>query len=129
MSKELVIRYEHGVLRLLFPEWFDRASLTHIRKALVLLCTNTWENGEAVYELGALLPLYAQDYHALWVEASRAYQNGYRDPAWCGKAESKVIRTANARLLSAVAKSKARYEKMCKIQTLFDTTKEKYHVI
>lgn len=109
MSKELVIRYEHGVLRLLFPEWFDRASLTHIRKALVLLC--------------------AQDYHALWVAASRAYQNGYRDPAWCGKEESKAIRTANARLLSAVAKSKARYEKMCKIQALFDTTKEKYHVI
>lgn len=129
MSKELVIRYERGMLRLLFPEWFDRASLTHIRKALVLLCTNAWENGEAVYELGARLPLCAQDYHALWVEASRAYQNGYRDPARCGKEESKAIRTVNARLLSAVAKSKARYEKMCKIQTLFDTTKEKYHVI
>jgi len=129
MSKELVIRYERGVLRLLFPEWFDRASLTRIRKALVLLCTNAGENEEAVYELGALLPLCAQDYHALWGEASCAYQNGYRDPTRHGKEEAKSIRAANARLLSAVAKSKARYEKMCKIQTLFDTTKEKYHVI
>lgn len=129
MSKELVIRYERGMLRLLFPEWFDRASLTHIRKALVLLCTNAWENGEAVYELGARLPLCAQDYHALWVEASRAYQNGYRDPAQHGKKESKSIQAANGRLLATVKKSKARYKKMCKIQTLFDTTKEKYHVI
>ena len=129
MSSSLVIRYERGVLQLIFPEWFDRASLTHICKAFVLLCTNVRENEEAVYALGGLLPLCVQEYRALWVEASRAYQNGYRDPAWCGKAESKAIRTANARLLSAVAKSKARYEKMCKIQTLFDTTKEKYHVI
>lgn len=129
MSSSLVIRYERGVLQLIFPEWFDRASLTHIRKALVLLCANAWENGEAVYELGALLPLYAQDYHALWVEASRAYQNGYRDPTQHGKKESQAIQAANGRLLATVKKSKARYEKMCKIQTLFDTTKEKYHVI
>lgn len=129
MSNSLVIRYERGVLQLIFPEWFNRASLTHIRKAFVLLCTNARENGEAVYALGGLLPLCVQKYRALWVEASRAYQNGYRDPAQHGKKESKAIRTVNARLLSAVAKSKARYEKMCKIQTLFDTTKEKYHVI
>ena len=60
---------------------------------------------------------------------SRAYQNGYRDPTQHGKKESQAIQAANGRLLATVKKSKARYEKMCKIQTLFDTTKEKYHVI
>jgi hypothetical protein len=129
MSNSLVIRYERGVLQLIFPEWFDRASLTHIRKAFVLLCTNVRENEEAVYALGRLLPLYVQEYRALWVEASRAYQNGYRDPTQHGKKESQAIQAANGRLLATVKKSKARYEKMCKIQTLFDTTKEKYHVI
>ncbi len=129
MSNSLVIRYERGVLQLIFPEWFNRASLTHIRKAFVLLCTNARENGEAVYALGGLLPLCMQEYRALWVEASRAYQNGYRDPTQHGKKESKSIQAANGRLLATVKKSKARYKKMCKIQTLFDTTKEKYHVI
>lgn len=129
MSSSLVIRYERGVLQLIFPEWFDRASLTHIRKAFVLLCTNVRENEEAVYALGGLLPLCVQEYRALWVEASRAYQNGYRDPTQHGKKQSKAIQAANGRLLATVKKSKARYEKMCKIQTLFDTTKEKYHVI
>lgn len=88
MSSSLVIRYERGVLQLIFPEWFDRASLTHIRKAFVLLCTNVRENEEAVYALGGLLPLCVQEYRALWVEASRAYQNGYRDPTQHGKKRS-----------------------------------------
>lgn len=129
MSNSLVIRYERGVLQLIFPEWFDRANLTHIRKAFVLLCTNAWENGEAIYALGGQLPLCVQEYRALWVEANRAYQNGYRDPTQHGKKESKAIQAADGRLLATMKKSKARYEKMCKIQTLFDTTKEKYHVI
>ncbi|TQI66237.1 hypothetical protein [Clostridium sp. KNHs216] len=107
--------------------------ITNIRKLFQLMFRCSWENCETIQTIGDWLQEEIREAGIEWHFASAEYEHkhvslpGYTIPnAESIKAISKL--STNRPLLSAVKNAKTRYERLMKIQLIFNETKEKYYV-
>ena len=134
MTKCVVtIRADRCVMHLNLPTFLDDSTQTNITKALRLLFTHCHEhevNTETVRLLDGFIPDMVNERKRIWEQASREYQDGYRDPKMhrYTRKDAAKVRAINTKLLDAVRSAKRSYDKALKIQTIYATTREKHYL-
>lgn len=132
MTDKYVITIDHpkGFITLIVPDWFEKANMKSVRLVFNLLMRYKWagNNEQAIIDFNSFFMSCPDKLKAAWDEASRDYQNNYRlpDKWYCSSRMLKDIESENKRLLDDVKKAKAKYEKICKIKTLYEELKKKF---
>lgn len=127
-ERVVTVRAVRCVIHLNLPIFFERSTQANIVKLLKLLFTNSYEevNRETISVLDDYLPGMATDKKSAWTEASRSFQNEYRDPKRYTRKEAPAVRAKNERLHECVKTSKREYEKACKVAEIYTSSKAKY---
>ncbi len=132
MREQIIeIRHPTGVVTLILPIALEKLSINTQKKLYRLLCENVSfppENEETVRILDTYIPEWSEDCWSRWEEASKDFQEGWRepDPHKGPKEKNKSIRISNKYLTSDLKKTKAKYERSEKVLKAWTDTKRKY---
>lgn len=127
-NTQLTVLVEHCAMQITPDPFFDNSTLANIRKLFRYLFQEPDRNTETIAALGGYLPAKIAETKAAWCDASVAYTNGYADTKYRNDLkcrEKQAIERDNKKLLAAVKRAKAKYEKYQKILTAFGTVKNK----
>lgn len=113
------------------PYFLQHMTLAKLKKVFELMCKQSWRNEQAIDTTQQYIELCIAEAKAQWHEASSKYQNGYVDTKFrygLTKPQKQSIEKENKRLLDTVKRTKTAYERMVKIQDLFNAVKQKFSV-
>lgn len=134
MIKTLRIEYPNGRTVLNLPKALDEMPLYGLKKIFELLFQNYyhttesgWVNIQQVDNMELFFPEWIADHKLRWGEASKAFQDKYKDPEYgiMDKRQQAKIRTMNKALENDVRKQKRAYEKSEKVYALWTEEKTK----
>lgn len=109
-------------------ELLPELPLSNIRKLFHIMFRAAWENESPIQKINDWLSGAIPNAKADWVNASLDYNSNWRIvPKGYNSAGATQRRKKNRDLTRAVKMAKADYDKLAKIQSIFNETKEKYY--
>lgn len=104
------------------PEKLPDMSMSKIRKLFRLMLSNPDENREAIAAFPDYLKNAIVDAKAAWAIASKAFADGWRQVKKKKSRNPEVVKQLhmNNELTAMVKSTKARYDKLIKIQSIYE---------
>lgn len=130
MDKNILIRYPEGQIVLNLPTAFEKLSINTQKKIFKILLEKGWFEGndETIRQIDEFITEWIDDWQQQWDDASRFFQNNYRDPLYNGKTEKEQKRIArdNNEFLKDVKTAKKRHDRALKVQAAWTKLRDKY---
>ena len=127
---DMIISFRYGPARfvLVYPAAIKNMPQDKLKKLFrLMVCDwNREANADAVRLTYRYLNSYVEETKTAWVEASKAYQNGFVDTKYHYCSNKRAAAANNEKLLDAVKRSKAGHERAKKLLTAFEDVESKY---
>lgn len=123
----VVIRADsyHAVI---FLDALPQLPINNIRKLFRIMFQAAWENPQSIWTTADWIKNVIREAESEWRATSAEFQNKYRTTDDRGYFIPEAMREKiNRPLFPPIKKAKARYERLMKIQSIFNETKEKYY--
>lgn len=127
VKQDVVIRFYSvtASFELLYPKALLELPITNLKKFFTQMVKD-YRNSEAINYTALFLEALRLMKIEVWAYRSKAVTDGYRDEKWCPSTELKSVKANNKKLINALKRAKADYEKSEKLETFFNQLKEKY---